>query len=1338
LRLLWVIVGVALGEPMHAAAGVLESTAAIRAVSEWNLREPHPLRVEGTLTWIDRERRLLVLQDSSGAVALRGELAHPSVTIGRRIAVETTDSWPVLPSVPDFPVRPAGSERLAAFESASKGQTNYLARVRGYVHPPTTGTYRFWIASDDSSELWLGTHEDPKTARPIAAVSRWTKAREWTHLPEQQSAEILLEAGRRYYIEAVHEQRWLGEHLSVSWAGPSVPQQIIAGEHLSAWLPTLPGDAPGDSPARGYVLREYWTERLIDNVAGVTAPRKFEATLETAGMAVRDLGPASPPLAQRNEPGEAMPPGDGFRWTELEGLVDFVARRGHTLVLDLSAGSRRTRAIVQRWEGEPPPRLSGRRVRLQGVAEPGLNEAGEQVLSTLRVPPTTTIPVLEASPRIADARLTTIADLLASDPMQRRNQLVKFRSRIARNDHGRITVGDAGAFYGSVSQDGSTWKDIGGPVEIPMGETVQIGLMVTSRSTENVATAVFENLQGFPDALKETAIGGPTRPGELRRDDGRLTLRGSGHDIWFGPDQFHFAHAPLTGAGEIVVRIAAFDAFDPWAKAGVMIRESLAPDSQFVDLVQTGANGCSFQWRRAAEGSAPHSVTDPTLKAPHWLKLARRFNSISVAGEHLGSLEPGTLVEITGYVTLENGGLLIADASCREFVDDGHQPSRQARPLVELASVIGAAGNPGGYDLFKVRGVLTFYGEVAGRRYVSVQDRSGAIFVIGNTARRVPPLRAGQFVEIHRDTGTAVSPHLNAANVFVLGEGTFPAPLAHPLEYSLPRRGEGSWVEVEGIVRTVAASGVGQIKTKGELISFAVAGAAVESLRRHVDGRVRLRGSIAFPSEGERLLLVPSSEHLEVVEAAPEQPFAIAVQPIDQLALAKPLNETSHRMKVQGAVTFVGRGFLFVQDAPGGARIETSDTNVAQVGDLVEATGFPELAADLSLVLAHALVRRTGGTTTTPAAAATLDDLLAGRWRGQLLRLEAVVSRVRATESDATLELQLDQRVLRATLSGSHAPLPAIPPGSRVAVTGVSVREGGVPDWMHGAANPGALLPSQLLLRGPADLVVLQKPRWWVVKRTLLGTSVAVFVLIVSWIWIHILRRRVAQRTAELHATMEKLRRETQTAATLAERNRLAGEIHDSLEQGFSGLILHLDTTAKKTQCPPDVRAGLALARNMVAFSRNEVRHAVWDLQSPILDNSDLGTALKNIIEQLAPETPHTTLTVRHAPRPLGSAVEHHLLRIAQEAVTNCVKHAEARSLEMILDYAEAEVVLTICDDGRGFVPGQVLNGGVGHFGLRSLRGRASKIHGTIAIVSAPGEGTRVEVRVPTPNAASV
>ena len=227
------------------------------------------------------------------------------------------------------------------------------------------------------------------------------------------------------------------------------------------------------------------------------------------------------------------------------------------------------------------------------------------------------------------------------------------------------------------------------------------------------------------------------------------------------------------------------------------------------------------------------------------------------------------------------------------------------------------------------------------------------------------------------------------------------------------------------------------------------------------------------------------------------------------------------------------------------------------------------------------------------------------------------------------------------------------------------------------------------------------------------------------------LEQVVAERTRELQATMDRLRQETETSATLAERNRLAGEIHDSLEQGFTGLALQLETTAGFANCPPEVRAGLATALNMVAFGKNELRHVVRDLHSAMLATAELETALRQMVAQVSPDPQRTSVVVRGTVRKLGSTIEHHLLRIAQEAITNAVKHAHASHLALELAFTPHDVQLTITDDGRGFAPGSVQHAMPGHFGLPGLRARARTIGATLEIDSRPGAGTRVAVRVP-------
>lgn len=254
----------------------------------------------------------------------------------------------------------------------------------------------------------------------------------------------------------------------------------------------------------------------------------------------------------------------------------------------------------------------------------------------------------------------------------------------------------------------------------------------------------------------------------------------------------------------------------------------------------------------------------------------------------------------------------------------------------------------------------------------------------------------------------------------------------------------------------------------------------------------------------------------------------------------------------------------------------------------------------------------------------------------------------------------------------------------------------------------------------------------------LYGIAVVFSLVGLSWSSSYIARRRnralekiVHDRTKQLEATMEKLNDETRNAATLAERDRLAGEIHDSLQQGLSGAILQLDTTLKMPAVAGNVRSRLNVVRNMVSYARNEVQHAVWDMESPLLDGTELGDAFRKLTVLINSGTAKIETVVSGTPSKLPGAIKHHLLRIAQEATTNAVRHAQAQRITIALRYEANVVLLAISDDGIGFFPQDALSNKIGHFGLRGLSARAKKLGGELSIESSKGNGTLIRVVAP-------
>ncbi len=139
----------------------------------------------------------------------------------------------------NYPNNPNGSALLPSFVGPVNWADNYGTRVRGFITAPLTGSYVFWIASDDNSALWLSTNASPTNATLIASVPGWTNPDIWNVYSSQKSALVHLVAGQRYYIEALQKEGGGGDNLSVGWAMPgqvtTAPSEVIPGEVLSPW-----------------------------------------------------------------------------------------------------------------------------------------------------------------------------------------------------------------------------------------------------------------------------------------------------------------------------------------------------------------------------------------------------------------------------------------------------------------------------------------------------------------------------------------------------------------------------------------------------------------------------------------------------------------------------------------------------------------------------------------------------------------------------------------------------------------------------------------------------------------------------------------------------------------------------------------------------------------------------------------------------------------------------------------------------------------------------------------------------------------------------------------------
>lgn len=217
---------------------------------------------------------------------------------------------------------------------------------------------------------------------------------------------------------------------------------------------------------------------------------------------------------------------------------------------------------------------------------------------------------------------------------------------------------------------------------------------------------------------------------------------------------------------------------------------------------------------------------------------------------------------------------------------------------------------------------------------------------------------------------------------------------------------------------------------------------------------------------------------------------------------------------------------------------------------------------------------------------------------------------------------------------------------------------------------------------------------------------------------------------ATLAVQMARLGDQARQAAILEERNRIARDIHDTLAQGFTGVVLNLEAASRALKKDNDeaVLEHIEHARSLAQAGLAEARLSVRALRPEALQQADLGNALQALLRRAeASGTLRTRYETEGEPFPLPGEVESELLRIAQEGVTNILKHAGAQQVELKLALGPDAISLLLADDGAGFDP-RVHHDG---FGLLGMRERAERIGGRLLVTSRPGQGTRVETVIP-------
>jgi signal transduction histidine kinase len=250
----------------------------------------------------------------------------------------------------------------------------------------------------------------------------------------------------------------------------------------------------------------------------------------------------------------------------------------------------------------------------------------------------------------------------------------------------------------------------------------------------------------------------------------------------------------------------------------------------------------------------------------------------------------------------------------------------------------------------------------------------------------------------------------------------------------------------------------------------------------------------------------------------------------------------------------------------------------------------------------------------------------------------------------------------------------------------------------------------------------------------LIALGIAAFAIAFAYVYSRWMARVIAQsldRAAlieQLEATRAELAAAHHEAGVQAERHRLAGEIHDTLAQGFTSIVTLLQAGQASLDAASPARRHLDLALLTARENLAEARTLVTALTPATLEAGTLGDTVRRVTGATGAQVgieAHAEVTGTARRLPTGAEVV--LLRVCQEALANVRKHAGARQVRVRLCYAGTTVRLTVTDDGKGFDPG----GTHGGYGLTGMRDRVSQVGGTVEVASVPGRGTEVSAEVP-------
>ncbi len=635
---------------------------------------------------------------------------------------------------------------------------------------------------------------------------------------------------------------------------------------------------------------------------------------------------------------------------------------------------------------------------------------------------------------------------------------------------------------------------------------------------------------------------------------------------------------------------------------------------------------------------------------------------------------------------------------------------KTAASVLSLSYAVAAQGG-----LARVKGTVTLSSALG----LVVHDSTGGIWVDPQmTAVKYLP---GDEVEVVGPIGPGqYSPRIGMPKIRLIGHGALPVPKKVTFQQLSSGEEDVQYVSIEGTIRA-ASSRSNVAHLKGVALSIAMPEGRVDAilvsheqpiLSNLINARVRVtatamcRKNDSMQATGV-VLVISSLSDIQIVRPGPSDPFTAPILPIGNLMRYRSGTDYFHPVRVRGVLTFYEPGNrLILQDATQAIEIFSADSPLLQIGDRVEAVGYPAPDAT-GPILRDAVLRQLGHGIPLEPVKLNLEDASSSKYRFCLISIQMQLLRVIDEPTRTLLLLEQGNMVTTAELeSRMTVPRGLLIPGSAIRVSGINLLSG------ETGLIYGNSIQSKLLLRTWGDTTLITPAPWWT-KTRLLYLSIALGALALGVLFLL------------LYVQLKRWNMET----VMQERERLARDIHDTLAQSFAGIGFQLQVIRRSVaNNESNALHHVDVARKLVQFSHREARKSLTPVANHSFAHADLFSSLKACAQGLAESGGiEIETTCSQQVISLPGAMNEQIFHIGQEAIANAIRHANPTRVVIALDYRVNSVQLKIVDNGQGFK----MSGDLLGFGIRSMRKRASEISGELEIASTPGAGTCVSITVP-------